>query len=81
MGEVGADSKLICVPGQRLCLSDENTIAGQGTYERHGYIYSMLAGVVVISEKEKVSPTNASKPKCSCQMIEILFILFAVENH
>lgn len=55
MGEVGIDSKLICVPGQRLCLSDENTIAGQGTYERHGYIYSMLAGVVVIAEKEKVN--------------------------
>lgn len=62
MGEVGIDSKLICVPGQRLCLTDENTIAGSGTYERHGYIYSMLSGVVVISEKEKVKyETNEGK--------------------
>lgn len=60
MGEASIDSKLICVPGQRLCLSDENTIAGQGTYERHGYIYSMLAGVVVIAEKEKVNKCKAN---------------------
>lgn len=31
-----SDSNLICVPGQRLCLADENTIAGLGTYERQG---------------------------------------------
>lgn len=54
MGEVKSGQELICVPGQRLCLSDENTVAGQGTYERQGYIYSMLAGFVIISDKEKV---------------------------
>lgn len=61
MGEVTQKTNLICVPGQRLCLSDENTVAGQGTYERQGYIYSMLAGVVIVSEKEKVCRTFASK--------------------
>ncbi|XP_065364009.1 exosome complex component CSL4 [Calliphora vicina] len=45
-------SNLICLPGQRLCLSDENTIAGQGTYERMGYIYATLAGTVNIREHD-----------------------------
>ncbi|XP_055842263.1 exosome complex component CSL4 [Episyrphus balteatus] len=44
---------LICLPGQRLCLSDENTVAGQGTYERQGYIYSTLAGTVNVREQDK----------------------------
>lgn len=48
-------SNLICLPGQRLCLSDENTIAGQGTYERMGYIYATLAGTVDIREQDNVS--------------------------
>lgn len=43
---------MIAVPGQRLCLSDENTVAGQGTYDRQGYIYSQLAGVVNIRKKD-----------------------------
>lgn len=55
MGETAKKSDLICVPGQRLCLSDENTVSGEGTYERQGYIYSLLAGVVNISKKDKVS--------------------------
>lgn len=58
MGETGKNSDLICVPGQRLCLSDENTVSGEGTYERQGYIYSLLAGVVNISQKDKVSNQN-----------------------
>ncbi|XP_031627000.1 exosome complex component CSL4 [Contarinia nasturtii] len=53
MGETKKGSELICVPGQRLCLSDENTVSGEGTYERLGYIYSLLAGVVNISQKDK----------------------------
>lgn len=55
MGEVGEKKDLICVPGQRLCLSNENTISGEGTYDRQGYIYSLLAGIVKISEKDTVS--------------------------
>lgn len=54
MGETGKSADLICVPGQRLCLSDANTVSGEGTYERQGYIYSLLAGVVNISQKDKV---------------------------
>lgn len=54
MGETEKSTDLICVPGQRLSLSDANTVSGEGTYERQGYIYSMLAGVVNISQKDKV---------------------------
>ncbi|XP_037937038.1 exosome complex component CSL4 [Teleopsis dalmanni] len=43
---------LICLPGQRLCLSSETTVAGPGTFERQGYIYSTLAGIVKTKEKD-----------------------------
>ncbi|KAF5308495.1 hypothetical protein FQR65_LT06160 [Abscondita terminalis] len=45
---------LISVPGQRLCLSDNTHESGHGTYERQGYIYSSLAGMVDIIEKNGV---------------------------
>ncbi|XP_039960061.1 exosome complex component CSL4 [Bactrocera neohumeralis] len=44
---------ILCLPGQRLCLSEETTVAGQGTYERGGYIYATLAGSVQVKEKDK----------------------------
>ncbi|XP_046384345.1 exosome complex component CSL4 [Ischnura elegans] len=50
-----APTNLICVPGQRLCLSNDMHISGCGTYERQGYIYSTLAGEVHVVEKEKSS--------------------------
>lgn len=40
--------------GQRLCLADEDHIVGCGTYERKGYIYSTLAGIVNVIKQEKV---------------------------
>lgn len=40
--------------GQRLCLADNTHSAGHGTYERQGYIYSTLAGVVHVIEDDKV---------------------------
>ncbi|XP_032675376.1 exosome complex component CSL4 [Odontomachus brunneus] len=44
---------ICCVPGQRLCVSDKINIAGPGTYEQQGYIYSKLAGIVKLIENEK----------------------------
>ncbi|XP_012255980.2 exosome complex component CSL4 [Athalia rosae] len=44
---------IICVPGQRLCLSDKFNVPGPGTYEQHGYIYSKLAGVVNLIKTEQ----------------------------
>ncbi|KAM6263889.1 exosome complex component CSL4 isoform 1-T1 [Spheniscus humboldti] len=32
-----------CVPGERLCSAEEAT-AGSGTYTRHGFVFSSLAG-------------------------------------
>ncbi|XP_024940320.1 exosome complex component CSL4 [Cephus cinctus] len=45
---------IICVPGQRLCVSDKINVPGPGTYEQHGYIYSKLAGVVKLAKNENV---------------------------
>ncbi|KAK4876234.1 hypothetical protein RN001_012656 [Aquatica leii] len=45
---------LISVPGQRLCLSDKTHESGHGTYERQGYIYSSLAGIVDVIDKNGV---------------------------
>ncbi|XP_063237940.1 exosome complex component CSL4 [Bacillus rossius redtenbacheri] len=47
--------ELTCVPGQRLCLADKEHISGCGTYERQGYIYSTLAGMVKVAKQDKVS--------------------------
>lgn len=46
--------QLVCVPGQRLCLADEATISGSGTYERLGYIYAQLAGTVELRTRDNV---------------------------
>ncbi|XP_053950468.1 exosome complex component CSL4 [Anastrepha obliqua] len=45
--------EVVCLPGQRICLSEETIVAGQGTYERGGYIYATLAGTVRVKEKDK----------------------------
>lgn len=67
---------LICVPGQRLCLSNENTVAGQGTYDRQGYIYSLLAGVVEIVEKDKVNKLHIRNARTENNRLS-----FADKNH
>ncbi|KAK7601410.1 hypothetical protein V9T40_008851 [Parthenolecanium corni] len=46
-----SNKPLVCVPGQRLCLLDNEHVSGNGTYEHQGYIHSSLAGIVKISEK------------------------------
>jgi exosome complex RNA-binding protein Csl4 len=46
--------EIVAFPGQRICVTNENTIAGAGTYERLGYIYSSLAGIVETKDEEKV---------------------------
>lgn len=53
---------LICVPGQRLCVLDQTHVSGQGTYERGGYIYSQLAGVVDIVENDGVQVVEVHVP-------------------
>lgn len=48
------NKKYIFFIGQRLCQSDEFHSVGPGTYEHQGYIYSKLAGLVEIVQKERV---------------------------
>ena len=43
-----------CFPGQRLCLSGKSIVNGVGTYERNGYIYSMLVGTLKVTERDEV---------------------------
>ncbi|KAL0270185.1 UNVERIFIED_CONTAM: hypothetical protein PYX00_007673 [Menopon gallinae] len=44
-----------CISGQRICLVDKTHISGPGTFERNGYIYATLAGIVDIVKKDNVS--------------------------
>lgn len=60
---------IVCFPGDRICATNENTIAGAGTYERLGYIYASLAGIVETKTQEKVSDKT-----CESSWIVDLFI-------
>lgn len=53
-----ASELIVCFPGQKICSSNENIIAGSGTYERFGYIYSSLAGIVERRKEDNVSEIN-----------------------
>lgn len=46
--------EIVCFPGQRICAANESTLAGSGTYERLGYIFSSLAGIVETTTQDKV---------------------------
>lgn len=51
---------LYCPLGERLCSAEEAT-AGSGTYTRHGFIFSSLAGCLEKrSEDSGVSTATAS---------------------
>lgn len=52
--EIDNSDPVVCFPGDRLYASNENTIAGVGTYERSGYIYASLAGIVETKSEDKV---------------------------
>ncbi|XP_050434971.1 exosome complex component CSL4-like [Adelges cooleyi] len=49
------ESKIICVPGQKLCRVDPSYILGKGTYERDHFICSSLAGIVNINKNNGVT--------------------------
>ncbi|KAL3271460.1 hypothetical protein HHI36_021946 [Cryptolaemus montrouzieri] len=53
---------LVCYPGQRLSLCDKVYNSGQGTYERQGYIYSNLAGLVDVVEKDGIKIIEVHSP-------------------
>ncbi|KAL9846669.1 exosome complex component CSL4 isoform 1-T1 [Geothlypis trichas] len=44
-----------CIPGERLCSTEEAT-AGNGTYTRHGFIFSSLAGCLERKNEDNELP-------------------------
>ncbi|XP_058696991.1 exosome complex component CSL4 isoform X2 [Poecile atricapillus] len=44
-----------CIPGERLCSTEEAT-AGSGTYTRHGFIFSSLAGCLERKNEDNELP-------------------------
>uniref|UniRef100_A0A2K6GTV2 Exosome component 1 n=1 Tax=Propithecus coquereli TaxID=379532 RepID=A0A2K6GTV2_PROCO len=58
-----------CIPGERLCNLEEGS-PGSGTYTRHGYIFSSLAGCLTkSSENGSVSSINSRFAK-----VHILYV-------
>uniref|UniRef100_A0A671EXV9 Exosome complex component CSL4 n=1 Tax=Rhinolophus ferrumequinum TaxID=59479 RepID=A0A671EXV9_RHIFE len=58
-----------CIPGERLCNLEEAS-PGSGTYTRHGYIFSSLAGCMTkSSENGAVSSINSRFAK-----VHILYV-------
>ncbi|XP_005225536.1 exosome complex component CSL4 isoform X2 [Bos indicus] len=58
-----------CIPGERLCNLEEGS-PGSGTYTRHGYIFSSLAGCLTkTSENGAVSSINSRFAK-----VHILYV-------
>ncbi|KAH8242007.1 hypothetical protein KR038_001058 [Drosophila bunnanda] len=47
------DETIVCLPGERLCATDDNIVLGVGTYEQNGYIYASKSGIVKIDESGK----------------------------
>ncbi|XP_043238511.1 exosome complex component CSL4-like isoform X1 [Amphibalanus amphitrite] len=49
----GSPGEAICVvPGDCLCAADDKHVAGKGTIERSGYIYSCLVGRVYTQQQQ-----------------------------
>uniref|UniRef100_A0A8C6DXM3 Exosome complex component CSL4 n=1 Tax=Moschus moschiferus TaxID=68415 RepID=A0A8C6DXM3_MOSMO len=57
-----------CIPGERLCNLEEGS-PGSGTYTRHGYIFSSLAGCLTKSSENGVSSINSRFAK-----VHILYV-------
>jgi len=41
------------IPGQKICKADALHVSGQGTYVRHGFIYSNLLGYLLVEESSE----------------------------
>ncbi|TKC49156.1 hypothetical protein EI555_021630 [Monodon monoceros] len=68
-GAVMAPPVRYCIPGERLCNLEEGS-PGSGTYTRHGYIFSSLAGCLIkSSENGAVSSINSRFAK-----VHILYV-------
>ncbi|KAB7501084.1 Exosome complex component CSL4 [Armadillidium nasatum] len=52
---------LLCVPGERLCESNETFIGGEGTYTLNGYIFASVAGKVEQDVRDKITLIKVSR--------------------
>ncbi|KAH8412361.1 hypothetical protein KR009_001456 [Drosophila setifemur] len=57
------EETIVCLPGERLCRTEDNIVLGTGTYEQNGYIYASKSGVVSIDESgENCQVVSVHKP-------------------
>ncbi|XP_053518447.1 exosome complex component CSL4 isoform X2 [Artibeus jamaicensis] len=57
-----------CIPGERLCNLEEGS-PGSGTYTRHGYIFSSLAGCVTKSSENGALPVVSVMRETESQLL------------
>ncbi|KAK2499793.1 hypothetical protein MC885_002043 [Smutsia gigantea] len=57
-----------CVPGERLCNLEEGS-PGSGTYTRHGYIFSSLAGCLMKSSENGALPVMSVVRETESQLL------------
>uniref|UniRef100_A0A5F5PNC2 Exosome component 1 n=1 Tax=Equus caballus TaxID=9796 RepID=A0A5F5PNC2_HORSE len=57
-----------CVPGERLCNLEEGS-PGSGTYTRHGYIFSSLAGCLTKSSENGALPVVSVMRETESQLL------------
>lgn len=53
----------ICIPGQRIMKLEENIITGDGTFERGGFVYSNISGVLKFRRSDKITYVDVISPK------------------
>uniref|UniRef100_I3M874 Exosome component 1 n=4 Tax=Marmotini TaxID=337730 RepID=I3M874_ICTTR len=57
-----------CIPGERLCNLEEGS-PGSGTYTRHGYIFSSLAGCLTKSSENGALPVVSVMRETESQLL------------
>uniref|UniRef100_A0A8C5VKJ1 Exosome component 1 n=2 Tax=Strepsirrhini TaxID=376911 RepID=A0A8C5VKJ1_MICMU len=57
-----------CIPGERLCNLEEGS-PGSGTYTRHGYIFSSLAGCLTKSSENGSLPVVSVMRETESQLL------------
>nr|KAF6424854.1 exosome component 1 [Molossus molossus] len=57
-----------CIPGERLCNLEEGS-PGSGTYTRHGYIFSSLAGCMTKSSENGALPVVSVMRETESQLL------------
>ncbi|XP_037585258.1 exosome complex component CSL4 [Cebus imitator] len=62
-----------CIPGERLCNLEEGS-PGSGTYTRHGYIFSSLAGCLMKSCE------NGAVKEAACHLLSLFSLRLSLSS-